>query len=162
MRDMKALRRKSLVRESVSMEVIDPMDRHEAIYDSELIALAHPKTDMVLFKLHQARKALAEAKTLSETKKILDVAAAAEVYINRQQLGEEAEQYAYSVKMEAKIRLGEMLIPAIQHQGGRPAENNGNLEEPFCRLEDLGIKKKLSSEAQRLATTTLSKPGNLI
>lgn len=37
-------------------------------------------TDLVIAKLDAARLALAEARTLQDTKKILDVAAAAEIY----------------------------------------------------------------------------------
>jgi N6-adenosine-specific RNA methylase IME4 len=122
-------------------------------------ALARSNTDTIVSKLHQARTALAEAKTLSETKEILDVAAAAELYAKRQQLGEEAEQYAYSVKMAAKIKLGEILVKTPKNEGtrgqliGRGVIGSDFVEPPISTptLGDLGIDKKLSSQAQKLA-----------
>ena len=43
--------------------------------------------DLILAKMDTARMALAEAKTILETKNILDVAVAAEIYAKRQQSG---------------------------------------------------------------------------
>ena len=67
------------------------------------------ETDIVLVKLDSARKALMEAKTIQETKKIVDIAKAAEIYTKRQHLGEESIRYATEIKMEALRQLGNML-----------------------------------------------------
>ncbi|MGH2506918.1 MAG: MT-A70 family methyltransferase [Gammaproteobacteria bacterium] len=108
-------------------------------------------TDLVIIQLDRALAALTEAKTLQDTKKILDVAAAAEIYARRQHLGEEAARYASEIKLRAEIKLGEMLKEMPKAQGKRtdlvPTEN----EVGVPTLSDLGIDRKLSSRAQMLA-----------
>jgi adenine-specific DNA-methyltransferase len=108
--------------------------------------------DIVLAKLDTARQALAEAKTIQETKKILDVAAAAEIYAKRQKLGEEAVQYATSIKIEALRQLGRMLQETERNKGAIlrgaklvPRENNAPT------LAEIGIDKKTSKLAQDIA-----------
>lgn len=110
------------------------------------------QTDIVLAKLDTARKALAEAKTIQETKKILDVAAAAEILAKRQKLGEEAVQYATSIKVEALAQLGRMLKDTELNEGGRPTKT-GNKSVPVFTptLADLGLDKRTSKLAQDIA-----------
>lgn len=109
-------------------------------------------TDGVIVKLDLARAALAEAKTIQETKKIVDVAGAAEIYARRQQLGDEAIGYAHSIKIEALRLLGEMLKNTPDAKPG-PKPQLGSASEPNSvpTLFDLGIDKKVSMVAQRLA-----------
>ena len=76
-------------------------------------------TDLVVVQLDTARAALAQAKTIQQTKKILDVAAAAEIYAKRQQLGQDAIDYAHSIKIEALRQLGELLREAPKNIGTR-------------------------------------------
>ena len=68
--------------------------------------LATVQSDAVVVSLMRASTALAEAKTIQQTKKIMDVAAAAEIYARRQHLGDEAEALAVSIKVEALRKLG--------------------------------------------------------
>lgn len=112
--------------------------------------------DIVLQKLETARTALAEAKTIQETKNILDVAIAAEVYAKRQQLGEEAVQYATSIKVEALAQLGRMLKETPRNTGAAgmdlravPKENRPKAYEPT--LAEMGLDKKTSKLAQDIA-----------
>lgn len=107
--------------------------------------------DSVIVKLMQAGTALAEAKTIQQTKQVLDVAAAAEIYAKRQQLGEEAIGIAHTVKIDALRKLGEMLQATPRNKGqisrGTKKVQRGN--EPT--LEQLGLDRKTSSVAQKLA-----------
>lgn len=106
-------------------------------------------TDGVIVKLDLARVALSEAKTLQETKNILDVAAAAEIYARRQQLGEEAIGYAHAIKIEALRLLGEMLKDGqASGQVAKRGDHKGSGKE---HLADIGIDRKVSMVAQRLA-----------
>jgi len=114
-------------------------------------------TDLVITKLDTARAALAEAKTIQETKKILDVASAAEIYAKRQQLGEEAVKYATSIKVEALAQLGRMLKETPRNTGVRLLGGGngagGAISEPpaIPTLAELGLDKKISKLAQDIA-----------
>lgn len=111
--------------------------------------------DLVIVKMDQAKQALAEAKTIQQTKQILDVADAAETYARRQQLGEDVIAYAHAIRIEALRRLG-TLIREGQDKGelagqGRPEKpSNGEGLIPKT-LSDLNITYKTSMIAQRLA-----------
>lgn len=113
------------------------------------------RLDPVIAKLETARQALAEAVSIQQVKQIADVAAAAEVYARRQQLGEEAIGYAHSVKIEALARLGELLkatAGAGERAGkGRPSENLPDGKVFLPTLAELGISEKTSHIAQQLA-----------
>lgn len=116
-------------------------------------------TDLVTVQLDRARQALIEAKTLQETKRVLDVAAAAEIYARRQQLGEEAIGYAHEIKIEALAQLGRLLAEIPKQNGARGLAGGGtrgSRKEPQVdsppRLSDLGITKKTSMIAQQLAS----------
>lgn len=108
-------------------------------------------TDLVLMKLDTARFALSEAKTIQETKVILDVAAAAEILAKRQQLGEEAINYATSIKVEALAQLGRMLKEIPKNAGARGIGKSGvPVQNPT--LADMGLDKKTSKLAQDIAS----------
>lgn len=115
--------------------------------------------DLVIVRMEKARAELAEAKTIQATKKILDIAGAAEIYAKRQQLGEEAISYAHAVKIEALAQLGDMLKGMEKQAGGRGLKGGGRnrgstkelqLDAPPT-LEELGIDKKTSMIAQQLS-----------
>lgn len=114
--------------------------------------------DPVIVRLMQASTALAEAKSIQQTKSILDVAAAAEIYAKRQQLGEDAIGIAHAIKIEALRKLGEMLKDAPKSDGARGlggGGTRGSKKEPRVNapptLSELGLDKKTSSVAQKLA-----------
>ena len=115
------------------------------------------ETDLVVVKLNTARLALSEAKTIQDAKQVIDVAAAMEVYAKRQQLGQDAIDYAHAIKIEALRRVGELLQATDRNTGaagiGPPIAvlgRNRNQDAPPT-LAELGIDKKLSSLAQKLA-----------
>lgn len=108
--------------------------------------------DSVVASLQRASNALAEAKTIQQTKQIIDVAAAAEIYAKRQQLGEENIAIAHSIKLEALRKLGEMLKSTPKNEGqilrGTKMEPRENQPQT---LAELGLDKKTSAIAQKLA-----------
>lgn len=119
--------------------------------------------DLVIQKLDGARRMLAEAKTLQETKKVLDMAAAAEIYAKRQHLGEEAIAYAHDIKLEALRLLGAMLkatprATGAEHGGKKGID--GSRKEPSNKtptLAELGLDKKTSMLARRVAALSPEK-----
>jgi hypothetical protein len=62
--------------------------------------------DLVILKLDRAKQALAEAKTIQQTKTILDAARVFEVFAKRRQLSEDAIAYARAIKFGALRLLG--------------------------------------------------------
>lgn len=115
------------------------------------------ETDAVVASMSRARLALAEAKTIQQTKRIVDAAAAAEIYAKRQKLGEEASELALSIKVEALRKLGEMLKSSPRASGVKKSGSilgGAKLELPrndAPTLGDLGLTKKESAVAQKLA-----------
>ena len=79
------------------------------------------ETDAVVASMNRARMALSEAKTIQQTKLIVDTAAAAEIYARRQKLGEEASNLATSIKIEALRKLGGMLEQTPRASGVKKA-----------------------------------------
>ena len=108
--------------------------------------------DLVLAKLDKARTALAEAKTIQETKVILDMAAAAEIYAKRQKMSEENVLYATSIKIEALRQLGNMLKENIRKKGETDKtimSQSGTLLPKLTELD--GNRKEPSNKEPTLA-----------
>ncbi len=113
------------------------------------------ESDSVIASMTRASFALAEAVSVSQTKTIIDVARAAEIYAKRQHLSESAISQATSVKVEAMRKLGEILKATPKNQGAKgsavPNRNRANLDETPT-LNELGLTKKESAVAQQLAS----------
>ena len=109
------------------------------------------KADLMVVQLDRARTALAEAKTIGETKKIMDMAHAAQIYARRQQLGEEAMAYALAIKIEALRKLGEMLASTPKAKPGTKPQFSSTLEPNSPTLAELQINRKVAMVAQQLA-----------
>ena len=109
------------------------------------------KADLMVVQLDRARTALAEAKTIGETKKVLDMAHAAEIYARRQQLGEEAIGYAHSIKYDALHKLGGILEVTPKAKPGTKPKFNTRGVSNSKTLKELGITLKTSALAQKLA-----------
>lgn len=132
---------------------------YPAMSDNDKTQVTVVETDAVVMTMHRARLALAEAKTIQETKRIVDAAAAAEIYARRQKLGEEAEDLAASIKVEALRKLGEMLQAIPRAKGARAiggdSRSGGSISVPpendTPTLAELGLTKKESAVAQKLA-----------
>jgi hypothetical protein len=71
--------------------------------------VASERKNPLLVKLDQARRALAEARTIEETKRIRDVAKAAADLMKQQRLSKEAVRDATELRMRAERKLGEFL-----------------------------------------------------
>ena len=78
-----------------------------------------------LAKLSAATYALAEAKTLDDVKRIIDIAEAARTYAKAAKLGLEAANHAAEVKLRAERKAGELL----QQLERAPGPGRGNTEE---------------------------------
>lgn len=111
-------------------------------------------TDLV--RLTEARNALAVARTLSEVKEIRDVAVAAKKYAEAKKLGGEAQGYAQEVINRADRRMGEILRETPKHPGAAVSKLDtadtrfpGGTAPP--KLSDLGITRKASANAQKIA-----------
>ena len=120
--------------------------------------LAVIESDSVIASMTRASHALAEAVSVSQTKTIIDVARAAEIYAKRQHLSESAISQATSVKVEAMRKLGEILKATPKNQGAKGLPGGGTRgakKEPRVEdaptLEELGLSKKESAVAQQLA-----------
>jgi N6-adenosine-specific RNA methylase IME4 len=116
----------------------------------------------------QAAKMLAEADTIQKAKELKSLALTAAEWAKRKGLGEEAIQYARSYALEAEIKMGEMLAQTERAKGtdraGRPKKIDSTRElpsNPQPTLSELGIGKKESSRAQKLAALPQAKKQEL-
>lgn len=107
------------------------------------------RNDTVIARLETAYAALAEA-DIPTAKAIADVADAAEIYAGRRKLGEQVEQQAHAIKIEALRKLGELLKGTPKNAGARGVGKSGVPPE-HPTLQELRIDKKTSSMAQKLA-----------
>jgi len=121
---------------------------------SELVPIGeHAESDVVVAKLHVARRALTQARTIQESKKVADISKALGIYSRQQQLGKELEQEAKAIFLEAMRRCGEMLLETDRHEGGRPKITGSDLVPVSAppTLKDMTLSKKESALAQKLA-----------
>ena len=99
-----------------------------------------------------ACRALAEAKTLEEIKDVSDKASALEID-------------AAELRMRAERKLGEILKNTKKNVGAKGSKVTGSKQEPVRdktpTLSALGIDKKLSSRAQKLANQVTEKCGGM-
>ncbi len=88
-----------------------------------------------LVKLGDATRMLAEVRDAPSAKKLMDVAAAAEVYARKAQLGKDAVQYAVGIKLDAERRLGQYLAAAPKSDGRRDGVLGGRPKNPCADRE---------------------------
>lgn len=109
-------------------------------------------TDIVVTKLDSASRALAQANTPATLKAVIDAAAAATVYAQRQKLGAEVIAHANSIRLDAERKLGSILAATPNAKPGPKAElGTSAVPNSPPTLAELGIDKKTSARAQRLA-----------
>ena len=114
--------------------------------------LAIIESDSVIVSMTRASLALAEAVTVGQTKTLIDIAYAAEIYSKRHHLSDEAIGRALSVKVDATRKLGEILkatpkAKARFDEGSKKVPSRNDAPT----LEELGLSKKESAVAQKLA-----------
>jgi len=103
-----------------------------------------------LITIDDALRALAEARTPEQLIGLANKAEALRRYAQRTRLGMAAQNRCAEIRLRAERKLGQYLVGTRRNSGGRPKPvplGNG-----FPTLEDLGITRKLSHRAQRLAT----------
>ncbi len=85
----------------------------------------------------------------------MDAAQAAEIFARRQKMSNETIRYATELKLDAERKLGEILRDTPKATGGQPYQSTGAALAPVAKpaptLADLGISKKTSARAQKLA-----------
>jgi hypothetical protein len=120
---------------------------------------------VVLRKMDAARVALAEAKSAPEYKRVADIARAAEEFARRQKLGEGLEIEAHEIVIDALAGLGDVLKrePKATGAAGGGVKNKSRgsyveLRDNNPTLADLGVTKRESMQAQRLARIRDEKP----
>jgi len=111
-----------------------------------------------LTRLDTALNALASASAPEVLIDLRNTAEALRVYASRSKLGLIAQNKAATVRLWAERRIGEFLVETERHAGGRPLKKpvpDANGFSP-ARLRELGIDRKLSSRAQRLAAVPVA------
>lgn len=103
-----------------------------------------------LQKLTEATQLLAECKTVSDVKPILEMAEAARHYAVVMHLGRDASNYAVEIKLRAERRLGEILKTIDRAKKGRPEKciPPETFNSPPPTLDDLGISRVQSHRWQ--------------
>jgi len=102
--------------------------------------------------VEDARRMLAEARTLDEVMLIRDQAEAIRMYLKQRDAGLDAQNDAADIRLQAEWRAGEILIE-LGLKAGRPPEkssHDGRISP--VKLRDLGINFNQSSRYQLLAS----------
>ncbi len=117
---------------------------------------AHVVADRVVQSLLDAEKALSVAVGIDQVKLVMNVAAAQEVFAQRQNLGEVVIGFAFTIKSRALAKLGDLLVSMPKQAGARGRLGGGSraskkdvqVNAPPTLAEILGMKPM---EAQKLA-----------
>jgi phage N-6-adenine-methyltransferase len=126
---------------------------HLVRYDQARHALQLAQgTDLVIAKLESARVALYEATTIPEAKRFVDMGMTAETWAKQQKLGDEITSYAHSFTIDALANLGRMLKETPRNEGQIRRGTKLEPRENPPTLAALGLDKKTSSIAQKLAS----------
>jgi len=114
--------------------------------------------DVAIQRLDAAAHALAECKAVMEAKQIADVAEAARVYLERTNASVDTVNRATEVRLLAERQMGEFLREMPKNEGTRgniqEVVTGGTKSEPpehVPTLAEIGISKKQSAQAQKLA-----------
>jgi N6-adenosine-specific RNA methylase IME4 len=102
-----------------------------------------------LITIDDALRALAEASTPEQMIGLANTAETLRRYAQRARLGMAAQNRCAEIRLRAERKLGQYLADTPRNSGGRPKPvplGNG-----FPTLDDLGITRKLSHRAQRIA-----------
>lgn len=107
------------------------------------------RRDPLIARLEEAKAALVKATSPHQVKKIIDLAAAGEVYARRQQLGEETIGYAHAIKTEALVRLGPLLRDQPKAKGGQPYQKGQSTHSRAEQVETLSQLLKTDTASAR-------------
>ena len=113
-----------------------------------------------LIKLENATRMLAEIRDAKDAKKLMDMASAAETYAKKARLGEEAEAYARTIKIDAQTMLGEFINQTVK--SAKADLKNDDATQRHHRTggtaKALGISKHTQQAARNLAIAKKSAP----
>lgn len=104
--------------------------------------------------LLRAEVALNDASSILVVKELLDQGAAVSVWAERHGIAAANRARLDRFILNAERRLGQLLATMPKAEGGRPSDETSNTASPVSAtptLKSLGITKRLSSEAQKLA-----------
>jgi len=114
--------------------------------------------DIVLARLEQVGAMLTEARTAQDVKQIIDMAELVRIHAKRTKMGTDVVNSVTEFQVKAERQLGEVLnAMPMQGPGQYQQKSNGTAEEPLLippTLAEIGISKKQSSRAQKLAEIT--------
>ena len=100
-----------------------------------------------LVKFEEAKRALAEARSIDEVKQIRDKAEALRLYVKQQGDGLEMQNDIAEIKLRAERRAGELLAEMeLPGRGGGDTKSSSSVE--LDSLSDLGISKSQSHRWQ--------------
>lgn len=102
-----------------------------------------------LANISLAKRALDEARDITDVLQVRDVAVAAHAYATARG-ADEVAQAAVEVKLRAERKAGEFLQEMPKHNGGRPPKTYDKVSEVLS-LPEMGITHKESSRWQRIA-----------
>jgi phage N-6-adenine-methyltransferase len=111
------------------------------------------ETSLTIFS--RGSQLLAEANTIQKAKDLKDLALTAADWARRKGMGEEAVQYARSYALDAERKMGQMLIETPKARPAIGSKVIGDKRVPMKdsrpTLHDIGLTKRDSSQAQKLA-----------
>lgn len=102
-----------------------------------------------LIRLNDARRALADARTLEQIKVVRERAESVRAQAHLANLGLELQNYASELKLQAE-RVGGQMLTDLRLRGG--SGRNGLRRSRCLRLRELGIDKNQSARWQLVAT----------
>lgn len=108
------------------------------------------ENSLVIFQ--KASQLLAEADTIQKAKELKNLALTAADWAKRKGMGEEAIRYAKSYALEAERKMGEMLRETERAKPGPEKKDRSPYVTDPPTLASLGLTKRESAEAQRLAS----------
>ena len=107
--------------------------------------------EVALTKFDQARRALAEARSIDEVKLVRDQAEALRLYVRQQGESLQMQNDMAEIKLRAERRAGELLAEMVemgQRDAGQGGDRKSGFHDETVTLGDLGISKSQSHRWQ--------------
>ena len=101
--------------------------------------------------IERVRDAIERCRHVDEVKDIIDKSIAVSVYLRKKNAALSIQNSAVEIVLRAERRLGELLSATELHRGGRPTKTVRKKSQ-VSTLADLGVERRQSARAQRLAS----------